>query len=77
MTFEDFMVWCNDRACDGFWSLREVMEVLDIVSDVMKTRPWRREKYWKKRYESRVMQRIVIPTNKRIEEFYERSKTND
>ena len=77
MTFKEFMVWCNDRACDGLWSLREVMEVLDIVSDVMKTRPWRREKYWKKRYESRVMQQIVIPLNKRIEEFYERGQTND
>ena len=70
MTFKQFMAWCSDRACDGLWSLREVMEVLDIVSDVMKTRPWRREKYWKKYYESRVMQQIVIPINKRIEEFY-------
>ena len=70
MTFKEFMAWCNDRACDGLWSLREVMEVLDIVSDVMKTMPWRREKYWKKYYESRVMQQIVIPINKRIEESY-------
>ena len=68
MTFKEFMAWCNDRACDGFWSLREVMEVLDIASDVMKTRPWRREEYWKKQYESHVMQQIVIPINKRIYE---------
>ena len=70
MTFKEFMEWCNDRVCDVTWNLREVMVVLDIVSDVMKTMPWRREKYWKKYYESRVMQQIVIPINKRIEESY-------
>ena len=77
MKFKEFIAWCHDRACDGFWSRREVLEVLDILDDVRKKLPWRREKYWKKKHESRVMQRIVIPTNKRIEEFYERSKTND
>ena len=70
MTFKEFMEWCNDRACDGVWNLREFMEVVDIVADVMKKRPWRREKYWKKQYESCVMQQIVIPINKRIEEIY-------
>lgn len=74
MTFKEFMEWCNDRACDGFWSRREVLDILD---DVRKKLPWRREKYWKKRYESRVTQQIVIPINKRIEEFYERGQTND
>ena len=77
MTFKEFMKWCNDRACDGAWNLREVMEVLDIISDVRKKLPWRREKYWKKQYEFHVTQQIVIPTNKRIEEFYERGQTND
>lgn len=70
MTFKEFMEWCNNRACDGVWNLREVMEVVDVISDVRKKLPWRQEKYWKKRYESRVMQQIVIPTNKRIEESY-------
>lgn len=68
MTFKEFVEWCNDRACDGTWNLREVMVVVDIIEDVRKKLPWRQEKYWKRRYESRVMQRIVIPTNERIEE---------
>lgn len=70
MTFKEFMEWCNDRACDGTWNLREVTAVVDVVNDVTKKCRWRREKYWKKRYESRVMQQIVIPINKRIEENY-------
>lgn len=70
MTFKDFFAWCNEKVCAGaeFWNLREVTVVVDIVEDVRKRLPWRREKYWKKRYESRVMQQIVIPINKRIEE---------
>lgn len=77
MTFKEFIAWCNDRACDGTWNLIEAMVAIDIVEDVRKNRPWRREKYWKKRYESHVMQQIVMPINKRIEEFYERGQTND
>ena len=68
MTFKEFIAWGNDRACDGAWNLIEVMVVVDIVEDVRKRLPWRQEKYWKKRYESRVMQQIVIPINKRIKE---------
>lgn len=70
MTFKEFMEWCSYRVCDGGWNLREVMVVVDIIADIRRRLPWRREKYWKKRYESRVMQQIVIPINKRIEENY-------
>ena len=70
MTFKEFMVWCNDRACNGVWNLIEVATVIDIIDDIKKKRPWRREKYWKEQYESRVTKEIVIPINKRIEESY-------
>ena len=65
MTFKEFMAWYYDQTYDGFWNLREVAEVVNIIADVRKKLPWRREKYWKKQYESRVMQKIVIPIKKR------------
>ena len=68
MTFNEFMVWCNQRACDGCWSIGTVVACLDIISDVRRKPFWKREKYWKKHYEAMVVEQIVNPINQRIEE---------
>ena len=68
MTFKKFVDWCNRRACDGRWSLGHVVACIDIIKDVRSKPFWKREKYWKEHYEIVVIEQIVNPINKRIEE---------
>ena len=68
MTFNEFMIWCNQRACDGCWSVGNVVACLDIISEVRRKPFWKRERYWKDHYEAVVIEQIVDPINQRIEE---------
>ena len=36
MSYEDFVKFCNDRACDGKWSMIEAMACLDIINTINK-----------------------------------------
>ena len=67
MTYRQFREWCNERACDGCWS-RDVAEACIAIMDVMRGLPWyRRRKFWNVISFS-VMDNIVGPINRKIEE---------
>lgn len=70
MTFKEFVAWCNQRACDGCWSIGTVVACLDVIAEVRRKPVWKREKYWKDHYEDMVVEQIVNPINQRIEEVY-------
>lgn len=68
MRFKEFVNWCNNRACDGCWGMITALACMDLIKKVRKVHFWKREKYWKQEYESRVLEEIVNPINKKIKE---------
>lgn len=34
MSYQEFRDYCNDRACDGQWSMLEAMACLDIIKKI-------------------------------------------
>lgn len=48
MTFKEFNKWCNERACDGRWSMNTAAICLQINRLVYKAPFWKRKKIWEK-----------------------------
>ena len=51
VTFEEFIRWCNRRACDGQWSYQVAIICLEVVNKVTSVKPLfgkkkKREKKW-------------------------------
>ena len=69
MKFREFVSWCNQRAADGCWGILEAMVCVDIIETVRKERFWEREKFWKEKYADDVLEQIVNPIEKKIEEM--------
>ena len=70
MKFREFVSWCNQRADDGCWGILEAMVCIDIMETVRKERFWKREKFWKEKYADDVLEQIVNPIDKKIEEMF-------
>lgn len=59
MSYEDFKKYCNQRACNGNWSLLEAMTCLNIIKEIdsikvkglfkKKKTKLAREEEWKRR----------------------------
>ena len=72
MTFKQFKLWCNERACDGCWGMREAIICLDVCKVVCKIRPWKRERVWREINEAYGIEKnIVCPINEKIQKFVE------
>ena len=69
MKFREFVSWCNQRAADGCWGILEAMVCIDIMETVRKERFWKREKFWKEKYADDVLEQIVNPIEKKIQEM--------
>lgn len=69
MKFKEFVNWCNERACDGFWGMLTAMASIDLIQQVRKIPFWRREKFWKENYEHQVLDEIVNPIERKLEEM--------
>ena len=51
ITFEEFLGWANMRACDGAWSMADVIACIDVTGEVLRITPLfgrkkAREKKW-------------------------------
>lgn len=66
MNFKEYVRWCNDRACDGYWDMLTAMTCIDIIATLKKIPFWNREKVWKNEYENRVLEEIIDPINTKI-----------
>lgn len=51
MTLKEFKAWCNQRACDGCWSMETAMLCIHIVKEIEKLPFWKRKKAWDKERE--------------------------
>ncbi len=69
MKFKEFVIWLNERACDGCWGMITAMACIDLMQTIKKQPFWKREKIWKQEYEKRVLDEIVNPINRKIEEL--------
>lgn len=70
MTFKEYIAWINQRACDGCWGMATAMTCVSIHQEVKKQRFWKREKYWKEKYEKDVLEQIVNPIEAKIAELH-------
>ena len=69
MKFKEFVNWCNERACDGCWGMREAISCINLINEIMKIQFWKREKIWKENYERQVLEEIINPIEKKLEEM--------
>lgn len=49
MRFKEFVAWCNERACDGYWGMMQAITCIDILEQIRKKPFWRREKNLERR----------------------------
>lgn len=68
MTFKQFKLWCNDRACDGLWGYNDAIYCIDLIQTMMKIPWWKRERVWKK-IELQVLATVVTPINQKRQEM--------
>lgn len=69
MTYKEFRDWCNRRACDGCWGIREAlicMTAVREVEDVHSWLPWKEKKLKEKKWQEveakyEIMEIIVKP----------------
>lgn len=47
MTYKEFRAWCNDRACDGCWSITTAIFCRDIIKEIEAVPFWKKEKAWR------------------------------
>jgi len=48
MSYKQFVAWCNERACDGQWSIGTALACIGAM-DMIRPMPfWKREKAWQK-----------------------------
>lgn len=66
MKYKEFVGWCNDRACDGCWSIRTSMYCIEIINKINQEPFWQRNKKWRKIYENTVVYGVVNPINEKI-----------
>ena len=69
MKFKEFTNWCNERACDGCWGMLEAMACINLMDEIRKTPFWKGEKFWKENYEHQVLEEIINPIEKKLEEM--------
>lgn len=69
MTFKEFNDWCNRRACDGCWGIKEAIICLSIGTEVYKFPFWKRKKVWKELSIAFGIEDIVNATNQKIKEI--------
>ena len=62
MKFKEFVNWCNERAC-------EAIACINLINEIMKIQFWKREKIWKENYERQVLEEIINPIEKKLEEM--------
>lgn len=77
MTYKEFRDWCNRRACDGCWGIREALICMTAVREVEDAHswlPWKEKKLKEKRWQEvemkyKIMEIIVEPINKYLASF--------
>lgn len=74
MTYKEYLAWCNDRACDGCWSLQVAVVCCDIAKRILRVPWWRRKKEWLKIKDEIDIEKVVDCINEKIESWKEGGK---
>lgn len=67
MKYKEFNDWCNQRASDGCWGMKEALACVDMCHLFSYIPKRKREQAWKEFYSRDVLEQIVVETNKIIE----------
>ena len=77
MKYKEFSDWCNQRACDGCWSMKTAIYCIDLCSYINSFAPWKREKIWRNNYEDMIVKNVVNVIDEKIKKFNDKYLTND
>ena len=69
MTFKEFSNWCNERACDGCWSMNTAIYCIGVCETINKEHFWKKEKIWKDKYEQYITTNVIDVINKKMKEY--------
>ena len=70
MKFKEYVEWCNQRACDGYWGIDTAILCIEIYNRINKQPFWRREREWQRiNTETKIVEKVVNPINKKIAEL--------
>lgn len=69
MKYKEFVDWCNQRACDGCWSMNTAIYCIGVCEAVNTLPFWKRNKVWKEKYEEEVVRDIVEVINEKRREM--------
>lgn len=47
----------------------EAIACINLINEIMKIQFWKREKFWKENYEQQVLEEIINPIEKKLEEM--------
>ena len=50
MKYKEFVDWCNQRACDGCWSMKTATYCIGVCETINAEHFWKREKIWREQY---------------------------
>ena len=76
MKFKEFENWYNERVCDGCWGMLEAITCIGLIKEIRKAPFWKREKIWKENCEQQVLEEIINPIEKKLEEMKKNVKNN-
>lgn len=75
MKFREFVDWCNQRACDGCWSMQTAVFCIDVVQQVRKQPFWKREKKWQElNADGYIEKAVIFPIEEKIAEVFGRER---
>lgn len=69
MKYKEFVDWCNQRACDGCWSVGTALYCIEICETINAEHFWKREKIWREKYEADVVKGVVEVINKKRRKY--------
>ena len=67
MKYKEFKKWCNDRAHDGCWSIKQAKFCIDVMQYINAHYFWQREKVWKEEYEYLTYLQVIKPINDKLQ----------
>ena len=47
ISYAEFKEWCNERCCDGQWSMSQAVVSIDILQAMRKVWFWKRRRLWR------------------------------
>ena len=71
MKYKEFVDWCNQRACDGCWSMGTAIYCMDIMKKIGGLPFWKRENEWRK-IKDEVEKDVVSIIEAKIKQVYAR-----